>query len=124
MMLFPLQQPTGSIIDTLLHDKGRGVDLQYLRFDSGYLEPGSNGENDIARIVNVAILAVTALPFVNGYAATHAGDHLPDLIAFDTVVVDAKVIEGITDHERGQMLNYLRITKHKVGVILNFKRRN
>jgi GxxExxY protein len=38
------------------------------------------------------------------------------------VVVDAKVIEAITDHERGQMLNYLRITGLKVGIILNFKR--
>lgn len=27
----------------------------------------------------------------------------------------------ITDHERGQMLNYLRITKLRVGLILNFK---
>jgi hypothetical protein len=42
--------------------------------------------------------------------------------AFNAVVVDAKVSEAITDHERGQMLNYLRITGHKVGVILNFKR--
>jgi len=37
-------------------------------------------------------------------------------------VVDAKVIDAITDHERGQMLNYLRITGLRVGVILNFKR--
>lgn len=36
--------------------------------------------------------------------------------------MDTKVIEQITDHERGQMLNYLRITRLKVGVILNFKR--
>jgi GxxExxY protein len=35
--------------------------------------------------------------------------------------VDAKVIERITDHERGQMLNYLRVTGLKIGVILNFK---
>jgi len=34
----------------------------------------------------------------------------------------AKVMEAITDHERGKMLNYLRITGHKVGVILNFQR--
>ena len=27
----------------------------------------------------------------------------------------------ITDLERGQMLNYLRITEMRVGVILNFK---
>jgi GxxExxY protein len=43
---------------------------------------------------------------------------IPDLIAFDTVVVDTKVIDRITDHERGLMLNYLRITKLRVGVIL------
>ena len=49
------------------------------------------------------------------------GGFVPDLIAFNAVIVDAKVIDRITDHERGQMLNYLRITKLRVGLILNFK---
>src|SRR5512136_1747084 len=49
------------------------------------------------------------------------GEFKPDLIAFNAVVVDAKVIDRITDVERGKMLNYLRITKLRVGVILNFK---
>ena len=35
--------------------------------------------------------------------------------------VDTKVIDRITDHEPGQMLNYLRITKLRIGLILNFK---
>ena len=47
---------------------------------------------------------------------------VPDLIAFNAVVVDAKVIERITDLERGQMLNYLKITGLRVGVILNFSK--
>ena len=34
------------------------------------------------------------------------------------------MIDRITDHERGLMLNYLRITKLRVGVILNFKHAN
>ena len=34
---------------------------------------------------------------------------------------NAKVIDRTTDVERGQMLNYLRITKLRVGLILNFK---
>ena len=55
------------------------------------------------------------------YKTETVGIFTPDLIAFDSVVVDAKVIDRITDHERGQMLNYLRITKHRVGVLLNFK---
>ena len=46
---------------------------------------------------------------------------VPDLIAFAAVVVDTKVIDRITDVERGKRLNYLRITKLRVGVILNFK---
>jgi len=46
-----------------------------------------------------------------------------DLIAFDIIIIDTKVIDKITDHERGLMLNYLRITHLRVGVILNFKHR-
>ena len=55
------------------------------------------------------------------YKGQKIGVFLPELIAFDTVVVDTKVIDRITDHERGLMLNYLRITGLRVGVILNFK---
>lgn len=55
------------------------------------------------------------------YKGVQVGEFVPDLIAYDAVVVDAKVIDQITDHERGQMLNYLRITGKRVGVILNFK---
>lgn len=55
------------------------------------------------------------------YKGVQVGEFVPDLIAYDAVVVDAKAIDGITDHERGQMLNYLRITGKRVGVILNFK---
>lgn len=55
------------------------------------------------------------------YKGVSVGLFRPDLLAFKTIVVDAKVIERITDVERGQMLNYLKITKFRVGVILNFK---
>jgi GxxExxY protein len=55
------------------------------------------------------------------YKKERVGLFIPDLIAFDQVIVDAKVIDRITDYERGQMLNYLRITKLRVGLILNFK---
>jgi GxxExxY protein len=56
------------------------------------------------------------------YQGVCVGDFIPDLIVQKAVVVDAKVIDRITDLERGQMLNYLRITKLKVGLILNFRR--
>jgi GxxExxY protein len=55
------------------------------------------------------------------FRGVEVGEFVPDLIAFGSVIVDTKVIDRITDHERGQMLNYLRITKLRIGLILNFK---
>ena len=48
------------------------------------------------------------------------GDYIPDLIAYEKIVVDAKVIEKITDREIGQMMNYLKVTGLRLGYILNF----
>ena len=56
------------------------------------------------------------------YKGSTVGDYVPDLIAFDKVVVEIKTVERITDHELGQVLNYLRITRLPVGLIINFKR--
>jgi GxxExxY protein len=41
------------------------------------------------------------------YKEQKVGLFIPDLIVFNAIVVDAKVIDKITDHERGLMLNYL-----------------
>ncbi|NDY41984.1 GxxExxY protein [Dissulfurirhabdus thermomarina] len=56
------------------------------------------------------------------YKGVKVGEYVPDLIVFDKIVVDTKVIDRITDHEIGQMLNYLKITGLPLGLILNFRR--
>ena len=56
------------------------------------------------------------------YKGVWVSEFVPDLIAGAAVVVDAKVIDRITDHERGQMLNYLRITRLRVGLLINFQK--
>jgi GxxExxY protein len=55
------------------------------------------------------------------YKGELVGEYIPDLVVQQKLIVDAKTIDRITGHERGQMLNYLRITALPVGVILNFK---
>jgi GxxExxY protein len=59
--------------------------------------------------------------FLVFFRGVEVGEFIPDLIAFGSVIVDTKVIDHITDYERGQMMNYLRITKLRVGLVLNFK---
>ena len=53
---------------------------------------------------------------------TRVGEFIPDLIVYGKIVIDTKTIDRITDIERGQMLNYLRITGLPVGLIINFKK--
>jgi GxxExxY protein len=55
------------------------------------------------------------------YKGELVGDYIPDLVVQGKLIVETKTIDRITDHERGQMLNYLRITTLPVGIILNFK---
>jgi GxxExxY protein len=56
------------------------------------------------------------------YKGVTVGEHIPDLIIFGKIVVDAKCADAITDEHRAVMLSYLRITGCKLGLYLNFKR--
>lgn len=56
------------------------------------------------------------------YKDVQVSEYVPDLLVNSAVIVEAKTIERITDFERGQMLNYLRIAKLHVGLILNFQK--
>ena len=55
------------------------------------------------------------------YKTVKVGEYIPDLIVFDKIIVDAKVIDEIAGREIGQMLNYLKITGLRLGYIINFK---
>lgn len=55
------------------------------------------------------------------YKDTPVGLYVPDLVVREAVVVDAKAIERIGEHELGLMLNYLGITGLRVGLIINFR---
>ena len=55
------------------------------------------------------------------YKTVKVGDYLPDLIAVEKVIVETKTLKKITDLERGQVINYLKLSRLPVGGILNFK---
>ena len=48
-------------------------------------------------------------------------EFVPDMIADKRVILEFKTVESITDEHKGQLLNYLRVTGIKVGIIINFK---
>ena len=44
----------------------------------------------------------------------------PDLIVKNKVVVEIKATSGLTEVEEAQLLNYLKATKMRVGLLVNF----
>jgi GxxExxY protein len=59
--------------------------------------------------------------FTIRHRSIQVGEFIPDLIAFGKIIIDTKTIDQITDRERGQMLNYLRISGLQLGLLINFK---
>ena len=55
------------------------------------------------------------------YKTQQVGLYIPDLVVYDHVIVDTKTISNIGNTEKGQMINYLKITGLRVGLIINFK---
>jgi GxxExxY protein len=56
------------------------------------------------------------------YKGVQVSEYVPDLLVESAVIVDTKVVDRITDLERGQMMNYLKITRLRVGLIVNFRK--
>ena len=56
------------------------------------------------------------------YKGEKIDEYIPDLIVGDRLVVDTKTVDAIGNDQIGQMLNYLRITGMKVGLLINFKK--
>ncbi|MGR3179055.1 MAG: GxxExxY protein [Candidatus Anammoxibacter sp.] len=55
------------------------------------------------------------------YKNIHIDDYIPDFLVENAIIVDIKTVERIVDEHVGQILNYLKISKLKIGMVVNFK---
>ena len=46
--------------------------------------------------------------------------YTPDLIVDDCVIIEIKATSKLTNNDEAQLLNYLRATRQKIGLLLNF----
>ena len=54
------------------------------------------------------------------YEGETVGEYFADLLVESKVIVELKAAHQIADEHEAQLLNYLKATKHEVGLILNF----
>ena len=46
--------------------------------------------------------------------------YTPDLLVEDKIIIEIKATTGLTKNDEAQLLNYLKATKKRVGLLLNF----
>jgi GxxExxY protein len=51
---------------------------------------------------------------------TLASKYIPDFICFGEIIVELKALTTLSGTEESQILNYLKATNFKVGLLLNF----
>ncbi len=44
----------------------------------------------------------------------------PDFICYDRIILELKAVQDVTDEHRAQVLNYLKATGLKLGLLVNF----
>lgn len=47
-------------------------------------------------------------------------EYIPDFVCFDKIIVEIKALNSLTNIETSQILNYLKVTGLKLGVLINF----
>ena len=51
-------------------------------------------------------------------------DYIADLVCYDQIIVELKAINKLSGTEESQVLNYLKATNLKVGLLINFGSRS
>ncbi len=46
--------------------------------------------------------------------------YVPDFFCFDGIIVEIKAVKQLTDEHRAQVINYLKATGKKLGLLINF----
>jgi GxxExxY protein len=87
---------------------------------AGFLEP-------VYHAALIVELTKRVIPFESEkpLAVYYKGGKLPvdykaDLICYDEIVIELKALDRLTSKEESQLLNYLKATNLRVGVLINF----
>ena len=54
------------------------------------------------------------------YKGRDCGLYRPDFICFEKIIVEIKAVESLHQKHSAQLMNYLKATGHKLGLLVNF----
>ena len=91
----------------------------YKTLGDGYLEEVyQNALEEELKLRGVPFVAKKQLHIM--YKGRDCGLYEPDFICCDKIIVELKAVETLHPKHSAQLMNYLRATGHKLGLLVNF----
>ena len=72
---------------------------------------------------NQGLKADKQVPIKVAYKENLVGEYFADILVENQVIIELKTVEKLTNNHEAQLLNYLKATGIKVGILVNFKQR-
>ncbi len=114
--------PSSILLEGELTDKILGAAFKVQNaLGTGFLEKVY--ENALAFELRKGRLAVECQkPFPVRYEGTVVGDYLADIVVSGKVIVECKAASNLDPVHEAQLMNYLKASGLRIGVLLNFGR--
>jgi GxxExxY protein len=75
----------------------------------------------LIELKNRGLRAKNQVPIKVTYKGEGVGDYTADLLVEDEVIVELKTVENLDGSHEAQLLNYLKATGFRIGLLVNFK---
>ena len=70
---------------------------------------------------NRGLVAVKQAPIKVYYKDNLVGEYFADILVENQVIIELKTVEKLDNNHEAQLINYLKPTGIKVGILINFK---
>jgi GxxExxY protein len=77
----------------------------------------------LIELKNQGLKADNQVPIKVAYKDNNVGEYFADILVENQVIIELKTVEKLENNHEAQLLNYLKATGIKVGILVNFKQR-
>jgi len=74
----------------------------------------------IIELKKIGLKAENQVPIKVNYKGFEVGEYFADIVVEDQVILELKVVDSVQKIHEAQLLNYLKATGYKIGLLINF----
>jgi GxxExxY protein len=87
---------------------------------SGFLEPVYQEAMEIESTSRILPFVSQKVLRIDYKGCLLKKEYIADLVYYNQIIVELKALDKLTGREESQILNYLKATKMKIGLLINF----